>query len=333
MRDCPMSYPSPMFHPGDRSFQGGLPGYAPPYWNAPTLHHFRPFANMYSSPAMMPFNTPMVPASPFAIPPYFSSMHGGLSGPGGNMMMGNMGPPHNAEYFGIQYSENRRKHSNENLRREPLSDDEDGGFPDVYQPNSPEKSHSYKAKKVCDSSLSHSGESYTRKAGGRIQHEKYEESDINRHENSSHSSFPGIEKRPHSDKSNLVKDDVFKSSDRNSGGRHRHHHGESEKHHERRGFYDSDSSLGHHSIQKGVKRRVEYDDVRGSHKKHRDSYLESSVERRSPDDLRRGCKKRDADHYYRDSRHVEKISRDKEHGRRQTADDDCRDGHRYHRRK
>ncbi|XP_073315169.1 uncharacterized protein [Primulina huaijiensis] len=336
MRDCPMSYPSPMFHPGDRSFQGGMPGYAAPYWNGPTLHHFRPFANMYTSPAMMPFNTPMVPASPFAIHPYFSSMHGGLSGPGGNMMMGNMGPPHNAEYFRLQYSENRRKHSNENLRREPLSDDEDG-FPEVYQSKSPEKSHNYKAKNVRESSLSHSGESYTRRAGGRIKHEKYEESDINRHENRSHSSLPGIEKRPHSDnKSNLVKDDVFRSSDRHSGGRHRHHHGEPEKHHERRGFCDSDSSLGHHSIQKGVKRRVGYDDVRGSHKKHRDSYLESSFERRSPDDPRRGCKKRDAGHYYRDSRHVEKISRDKKHGRRQTtsvSDEDHKNEHRYHRRK
>ncbi|XP_073130394.1 uncharacterized protein [Henckelia pumila] len=331
MRDCPMSYPSPMFHPGDGSFQGGMPGYAPPYWNCPTLHHFRPFANIYSSPAMMPFNLPMVPASPFAVPPYFSSMHGGLSGPGGNMMMGNMGP-HNAEYFGLQYPENRRKHSNENLRREPLSDDEDGGFPEVYQPNSPEKSHNYKAKKVHESSLSHSGESYTRRAGGRIKHEKYEESGINRHENSSHSSFPGIERRPHSDKSNLVKDDVFKSSDRHSDGRHRHHHGESEKHHERRGFCESDLSLGHHSIQKGVKRIIEHDDVRGSHKKHRDSYLESGFERRSPDDPRRGCKKGDAGHYHRNSRHVEKISRDKEHGRRQNTSVSDEDRH-YRRRK
>ncbi|KZV36503.1 hypothetical protein F511_15674 [Dorcoceras hygrometricum] len=330
MRDCPMSYPSPMFHPGDRSFQGGMPGYAPPYWNGPTLHHFRPFTNMYSNPAMMPFNTSMVPTSPFAIHPFFPYMHGGVSGPGGNLMMGNMGPTHNSNYLGLPYPEDTRKYSNENLQREPLSDDEDSGFPEVYQLSSPEKSHEYKAK-IRESSLNHSGESFTRRAGGRIKREKFEESDINRHKSSSHSSLPGVEKRPHSDKSNLVKHDMFKSSDW-----HRHHHGLSLFVVLSSGHCDNDSSLGHHSIQKGVKRRVEHDDVKGSHKKLRDSYLESGFERKSPDDPRGGFKKRDAGQYYKDAMHGEKISRDKEHGKWQTigvSDEDRRDEHRYRRRK
>ncbi|KAL2237232.1 UNVERIFIED_CONTAM: hypothetical protein Sindi_0914900 [Sesamum indicum] len=58
MRDCPISNPNPVFQPG-------MPGYAPPYWNASSLPPFRPYANMYNNPAMMPFNASMPSAWPW----------------------------------------------------------------------------------------------------------------------------------------------------------------------------------------------------------------------------------------------------------------------------
>ncbi|KAL0394226.1 UNVERIFIED_CONTAM: hypothetical protein Slati_4388800 [Sesamum latifolium] len=82
MRDCPISNPNPVFQPGNGAFHGGMPGYAPPYWNATSLPPFRPYANMYNNPAMMPFNASMVPVSPFAVPSYVPSMCSRLPGPG-----------------------------------------------------------------------------------------------------------------------------------------------------------------------------------------------------------------------------------------------------------
>ncbi|KAL0330502.1 UNVERIFIED_CONTAM: hypothetical protein Sradi_5036900 [Sesamum radiatum] len=37
MRDCPISNQNPVFQPGNGAFHGGMPGYAPPYWNASSL--------------------------------------------------------------------------------------------------------------------------------------------------------------------------------------------------------------------------------------------------------------------------------------------------------
>lgn len=61
--------------------QGGIPGYAPSYWNGAAYPPIGPIPNIYSNPAMMTFNASLVPISPYAVPPYVPSLYGGLPTP------------------------------------------------------------------------------------------------------------------------------------------------------------------------------------------------------------------------------------------------------------
>ncbi|KAL3655789.1 hypothetical protein CASFOL_000185 [Castilleja foliolosa] len=312
MRDCPMPHQNPMFQPGNGAFHGGMPGYAAPYWNGSSMPPFSPYANMYSNPAMMPFNASMVPVSPFAAPHYYPSMVGGLPGPGQNMRMGNMGPPPHPEHFGLQHCENKRKHPTEDLERHNISDKDDS--PERYRYNTPETSHDCKQQKETKSSRTRSDDSYGRKSSGKTQHNKHLHSDVHnvdaRHEKGSRSSYSGSDKRPsHGEKSNSGKEDASRSSE----GRHKHHHGESKKyHHDRKGqHYENDSSYVHHSAQKDAKRRVE-SGVRDSHK---------------------GYKERDAGHDHQRKHSREEHRDDRWQMANKDFDEDRRDEYRYHKRR
>ncbi|CAL5434708.1 unnamed protein product [Camellia sinensis] len=82
IRDCPAaSSPYPMLQTGNSMFPGAMSGYASPCWNSNPLPPIRPFTNMYGNSGMMPFNSGMVPSSPFAVPPYMPYMYGGLPVP------------------------------------------------------------------------------------------------------------------------------------------------------------------------------------------------------------------------------------------------------------
>ncbi|KAL6502051.1 hypothetical protein OROGR_027184 [Orobanche gracilis] len=288
---------------GNGAFHGGMPGYAPPYWNGPSLPPFRPYANMYGNPAMMPFNASMVPVSPFSAPPYFRSMGGGLAGPVGNMSMGNMGPPRHLDHFGLQPCENRR-HLNEDLERENISDEEDDS-PECYHYSSPEKSHDQRLQKEAKPTLTRSDDSFGRRSVGKSQQDKFLHSDVRNvdesHEKGPRPSYSGRDKRhSHGERSNSGKEDASRSSE----GRHKHHHGESRRHHERKGHCESDLSYDHHSkAQKDVKRRVE-SDVRGSHK--------SGFEHSPPSERSRGYKERDMVHDYsrQTGKHLREEPRD-----------------------
>ncbi|CAL5439587.1 unnamed protein product [Camellia sinensis] len=71
IKDCPAgSSPYPMLQTGNSMFPGAMSGYASPCWNSNPLPPIRPFTNMYGNSGMMPFNSGMVPSSPFAVPPY-----------------------------------------------------------------------------------------------------------------------------------------------------------------------------------------------------------------------------------------------------------------------
>ncbi|KAI8013048.1 hypothetical protein LOK49_LG05G02927 [Camellia lanceoleosa] len=70
-----------MLQTGNSMFPGAMSGYASPFWNSNPLPPIRPFTNMYGNSRMMPFNSGMVPSSPFAVPPYMPSMYGGLPVP------------------------------------------------------------------------------------------------------------------------------------------------------------------------------------------------------------------------------------------------------------
>lgn len=222
--------------------------------------------------------------------------------------------------------------------REQLSDNKDGSS-ECDRHNSPEKSHDYKLEKDKEPSLSHSDDSLTRRLWRKGQHGNYMHSDVRyadeRHEKSYRSSFAGRDKGPcHEERSNSAKEDLSRSSDQHGEGRHKHHQGESKKYNERRGHCDSDSSLGHRSTQKVVKRKVD-SDVQGSHKKHH-SFSESGFEPSSPADRRGGYKERDTGHDSGHSRHPAKHLREKQHDDRwkmDGSDEDRRDEYRYHKRR
>ncbi|KAH6826300.1 hypothetical protein C2S53_012261 [Perilla frutescens var. hirtella] len=333
MRDCPISHPTPMFPPGSGAFHGGMPGYAPPYWNGSSFPSFTPYANMYNNPSMMPFNPCMVTASPFAVPPYMSSVGGSLPGHGGNMRMGNMEPRH-FEYFGLQHCGNKRKHSNENPERDQLSNNKEGSS-ESYRRRSPPKTHHHKSQKDKERSSSRSDDSLAQRSGRKNQHEKYLHSNVyadERHEQGHRLSFAGREKRlSHGKRSNSGKEDKSRSSERHGEGRHKRHHGDSEKDNERRGHYDSDSSLGRRSAQRVVKRRVD-SDIQDSHRKHHHGRSESGFEPRTPAD-RRGDFKETADAGRLSSKH----SRERHHGDRlqmvNGSNDERRDEYRHQKRR
>ncbi|CAA2942115.1 E3 ubiquitin ligase PARAQUAT TOLERANCE 3-like isoform X1 [Olea europaea subsp. europaea] len=286
---------------GNGAFHGGVPGYPPPYWND-SMFPFRPCANMYSNPSVMPFNVSVVPVTPFAVPPYITSMGVGLHGPVGNMGIQGMGPSvgNRAErppYSNLEFQhfEHKKKHSNENLGREKRHEEEDSHG--CRRDNKPDKSDQYKSQKEKEHSLSQSEDSFTRRSQRKNQHDKYIDSGIRyideRLDKSSRSSAALRDKRLHrSERSNSGIEDMSKSSERYSGRRHKDHHEESK--HLKKVECDSDSSLGHYPLKKDVIRREVFD-ARGSH-----------IDRRE-------CEERDSGHDSRHSRHFAKYSRYEQH--------------------
>ncbi|CAI9775512.1 unnamed protein product [Fraxinus pennsylvanica] len=319
MRDCPLASSLHPFQPGNGAFHGGVPGYPQPYWNDSMLP-FRPYANMYSNPSAMPFNVSMFPVTPFAVPPYITSMGVGLHGHGGNMGMGGMGPVGNrAErppYSNFQHFEHRKKHSNENLGREKHCEEKDSH--ECRRDNKTDKSDQCKSQKEKEHSLSQSEGSVTRRSLRKNQHDKYIDSDNHyideRLEKSSRSSAALRDKRLNrSERSNSGIEDMSESSERYSGRRHKDHHGES-KHH-KKVECDSDSSLGRYPWKKDVIRRDVFD-AKGSH-----------IDRR---------RERDSGH---DSRHSRRFTKKSQHEHQDdkwqmvSASNGYKDEYRHHKRK
>ncbi|GER35381.1 RING/U-box superfamily protein [Striga asiatica] len=256
MRDCPMSHPNPMFQPGNGGYHGGMQGFAqPPYWNGSSMPPFRPYANMYGNPSMMPFNASMVPVSPYAAPPYFPSMGGSMPGPVVNMRTGNMGPPRHPEHFGLQPCENNRKHPNEEFERQTISEEEDES-PERHRHVTPERSHDQRPRR--DDTHTHSDDSLARRSTGKNQQDKFLHEKISRPSNSSRD-----KRTSHGERSNSGKEDASRSSE-GRNRHHHHHHGESRRHHE------SESSHGHYSAPKDVKRRPDPDTDRRREYRDRD---------------------------------------------------------------
>ena len=61
-------------------YHGSIPVYAlDAYWHGISVPHMRHFANMYGpTTPPMPFEAPMMPIAPYAIPPYMPSMYAGV---------------------------------------------------------------------------------------------------------------------------------------------------------------------------------------------------------------------------------------------------------------
>ncbi|MFS7935102.1 putative transcription factor interactor and regulator C2H2 family [Helianthus anomalus] len=253
MRECPMaSTEHPMFNTGDRMFQGGMPGYAMPYWNPAAFHHVNPYMNMYGNPGMVPFNAAaMVPATPYGVPHYAPSTYGSLPVPsGGITRMGGLAPRaeqplRHSENFEHENSDNHIKYSHE--KRQRSSDYEDTSLHNRQDYYEPERSSKHKRGKA----LSTSEDSHERRL--QKNHHQSMRSGHTRYEKRSHGSY-----HSHTDRSASGVEDVHSGDYRYDEGRRKKYHESSRRRHtSSREQSDSDCSCSRHQTKEGkhAKRR------------------------------------------------------------------------------
>lgn len=123
-RDCPDNSATytqhGIFHAGGPMYPGNIPAYGPnAYWHGTSVPHVRPFPNMYGpTPPPFPFESPMMPVAPYAIPPYMPSIYSGVPIHCGFMRMGSVGhslvtpserPLSREEFLQLQDNERRRR--------------------------------------------------------------------------------------------------------------------------------------------------------------------------------------------------------------------------------
>ncbi|KAJ0749273.1 putative transcription factor interactor and regulator CCHC(Zn) family [Helianthus annuus] len=255
IRDCPMaSAQRPMFNTGDHMFQGGMPGYAMPYWNPAAFHHVNPYMNMYGNPGMVPFNAAtMVPSTPYGVPPYAPSTYGSLPVPSGITKMGGLAPRAEqplrySENFEHENSDNRVKYSHE--KRQRSSDYEDNGLHNRHDYYEPERSSKHKSHRDRGKALSTSEDSHERRLQKNHQSLR---SGHTRYEKRSHGSY-----HSHTDRSTSGVEDVHSGDYRYDEGRHKKYHESSRRRHtSSREQSDSDSSCSRHQTKEGklAKRR------------------------------------------------------------------------------
>ncbi|KAK9055318.1 hypothetical protein SSX86_026400 [Deinandra increscens subsp. villosa] len=245
IRDCPMaSTEYPMFHTGDHMFQGGMSGYAMPYWNPAAFH---PYMNMYGNPGMVPFNAAnMVPATPYGVPPYAASTYGSLHIPSGVTRMGGLAPRaeqplRHSENFKHENSDNRIKHSHE--KRQRSSDYEDNSIQKRHDYHEPERSSKYKSHRDRGKALSNSEDSHEQRLQKNHQNMR---SGHTRHEKRSHGSY-----HSHTDKSVSGVEDVHSGDYRYDEGRHKKHHESSRRRHTSSREQSDSDSCSRHPIKEG----------------------------------------------------------------------------------
>ncbi|KAD3068196.1 hypothetical protein E3N88_36076 [Mikania micrantha] len=257
IRDCPMvAMEHSMFHTGDHMFQGGMSGYAMPYWNPAAFHQVNPYVNMYGNPGMVPFNAAtMVPATPYGVPPFATSAYGNLHVPSGVTRMGGLAqreeqPLRHLENFEHESSDNRIKHSHE--KRQRSSDYEDNDIPKRRDYHEPERSSKYKSHRDGGKAQSNSEDNHEWSLQKNHQNMR---SGHTRHEKRSHGSYSY---HSHTDRSVSGIEDVHSSDHRYDEARHKKYHDSSRRcHNGSREQSDSDCSYSRHQIKDGkhVKRR------------------------------------------------------------------------------
>ncbi|PSS17571.1 E3 ubiquitin-protein like [Actinidia chinensis var. chinensis] len=349
IRDCPAaSSPHPMLQTGNAMFPGAMPGHASPFWNGTQLLSMR--SHMYGNSGMMPFNSAMVPASRFAIPPYMPSMYGGLPILSGFMGMGGMAPQArtgsicpltHSDTLELGACAKRWSLSKDNFGSGQPCDDEEDYYNKEYRHNGTERSHEHKYRGERDVGASFSEDSFPRRSQMKHHCDKYLDHDNHsvdeRHEKSSRSTIAGSDwsdrRQYYRERSNSGVEDVPHSSDRHSEERHKHHHRSSKKH----GSYSSRSRDQTKAEKYVGRKRVEHE-IEGPYRKHH-SHSESGLEPCSSAYQKKKNKDIDYDpgHISRHSRRSGKpISCDLYSDRWQMAsgsDEDCGEGHRYPKRK
>lgn len=264
IRDCPIgSTENPMFHTGDRMFQGGMSGYAMPYWNPAAFPPVNPYMNMYGNPGMVPFNATMVPVTPYGVPSYVPSTYGCLPVPSGITRMGGTRaerPLRHSENLELRNSDNGIEYWHE--KRQESFDYEDDGIRKHHDCHELERSSDYKSLRDKGKAMSNSEESHGRKSQKDHLYDKHPDQKIKsghvRYEKHSHSTNNGRDRGSyHTDRSASGIEDVH------SGNyRYKKYHQRFRKHHNSsREQSDSDCSCSHHHQRKkerDVKRKESY---------------------------------------------------------------------------
>ncbi|KAF5802603.1 putative transcription factor interactor and regulator CCHC(Zn) family [Helianthus annuus] len=252
IRDCPIaSIEHPMLHTadiGDHMFQGGMSGYAMPYWNAAAFPYVNPYMYMYGSyPGMVPFNSTMAPVTPYGVPPYVPSTYGSLHVPSGVTRTRGMAPVGSRAEQPFRYSENfERENSDSRVkcsheRRQRSSDYEDNGIQNRHDYHEPDRSSDYKSHRDRGTVPSNSEGSHGRKS---LKDHQKMKSGHTRYEKRSHGSN-------HTDRSVSGIEDVYSGNNRSDEARHKkYHHESSRRHHSSREQSDSDCSYSRHQIKK-----------------------------------------------------------------------------------
>ncbi|GMG99155.1 hypothetical protein Nepgr_000995 [Nepenthes gracilis] len=302
IRDCPVAASS---HPVYGN--GAMPGYAPPFWNQAPLSHVRPFANIYSSAVMMPYNASIAPLchhGPFTVPSYAPSVYGGLPVPSGYVNIGGMTPPiglnakrvpSQSELLELHDREMRQKHLSENSGREHACD-RDQDFNQRYHFDELGRSHDLRSQKERERCVNYYEDGGMRRPEKIHKREKlsddYVYSTGESLEKSSHSSKGGKDHRISCQERSTseieeMPDDCACLTERSH--KHHHHHASTQNYGERRGRHDNDSSRSHHHSDKveGNKiKRIEQDQKKydAEHHSHSESGLEHNY---SSDRMRR----------------------------------------------
>ncbi|XP_017699851.2 E3 ubiquitin ligase PQT3-like isoform X2 [Phoenix dactylifera] len=276
VRDCPAAS-NP--YPGDAAFPGGISAYGHPFWHGASLPHFRPYANIYGAPGVMPFDPTVLQVSPFGMPSYMPSLYAGMAGPY-LMRMGGVPPPlmagaehplSHAEFMNLQDGERKPKLLNECRERELDYDaiSEDNRYNEARR-RSHERKHYLDKEPIrsCSDSDSqrihkkdplekHHSPSH-RRPGFNSDEEIYS-ADLKHKE--SYASVSRRNQRSHySEKSKSERQDASNSSNWHSRDRRKHKHRSSKKHSEKRGQCSSDyGRRSHHRNQKEVPDDLEKD--------------------------------------------------------------------------
>ncbi|XP_015884535.1 E3 ubiquitin ligase PARAQUAT TOLERANCE 3 isoform X2 [Ziziphus jujuba] len=347
IRECPVALsPHSMLQAGNAIFPGAMPGYMP-YWNRPPMPHFRPFCNLYGDPGMMPFNATMVPASPFPVPNYHSSMYGPIQA-FGYMRMGPIAPQQagedhclsHSEFLDVQDQIKRQKLSNEDVRREQYSDvDNERVFGKKHSYSEKGRSHDHKSVMSREKNVSYSDCSSSQRKHSHHSHKHYDiDGDDECHQKAHHSSIGSGDKRLNNQTERLSSedDDMPCSTSWQSEKRQKHHHKSSDKVNKKSVQYGGDSSQDRYQTKNKnhSKRSVIECDMKRHHRKH---HSRSELQLDQSSSINHRQRKKDAGPISRHSQHDLKSNNDEpSHERWQMISGSDEDGTkecRYYKRK
>lgn len=274
VRDCPAAAaaaaasslnPYPLHQTGNTVFGGGMAAYEQSYWNGNSFFPVRQFPYGYSASRMMPISPAIIPAAPFAVPPYMPSPYSGVPACGFMNMGGAFLPhTHGTQYFPGQVeirehpdSGPKQRVSRDQQDRARSTDDEhyDYDRPVDHYKSSPRRTHDHKDRYGHSTSYSSDDNPKTHKrhrvspqsSSGREFYPSDEDTGSGRtadQKRSCSTSFPRDNSRQYSRKSSTEMQPLLDSSGRHGSKKKRHYHKlSSSRKRSGRTQLDSDSSM------------------------------------------------------------------------------------------